>query len=137
MKKLILLNCLVFLFATARAKPVPAEIQRSFSLKFPSATNVHWSRESQKEWEAEFVNEGVKTSANFLLDGNWVETETEIPVTQLPEKVVSAIKAAYTNWRIVEADKIVKSNGELLFEAELKVGIRKKEVVLKEDGTFH
>jgi len=118
------------------ASTPPEKVVQALNQKFPNIQNAHWGKESKSEWEAEFIYNGVKTSANFLTDGQWLETETKIPITELPAAVTQSIQANYKASKLVGADKIETTN-ETLYEADLKSGIKIKEVVFNSDGTIH
>ena len=137
MKKSILpFLYLLLLSAITFAGTPPAEVQKAFEQKFAEATHIKWEKENKKEWEAEFVLGGTKVSANFLNDGSWVETETEISVSDLPVKVAASIKQKFTDCEVVSAFKIENVTHQTTYEADIKTGKSKKEVVLSEDGTF-
>ncbi|HMG14160.1 MAG TPA: PepSY-like domain-containing protein [Saprospiraceae bacterium] len=136
MKKLIaLIFILAFIINFSYAGSPPAVIQKAFELKFPKATKVSWGKENKSEWEAEFTLDGNKISANFALDGSWLETEREIPVSQLPKPVIEAINKSNPGWKITEADKTETAKNGLIYEAEIKSGFHKKVIAFKEDGT--
>jgi hypothetical protein len=137
MKKpfLLLTSILLIIYSCLGVKP-PDAVQKAFDQKFPSALNVSWGKESSAEYEAEFIWNGNNVSANFFADGSWLETETEIPVSQLPAKIVTSINNQYPGWQIVGADKIETPKKDTFYEADIKSGSKKKEVELKEDGTF-
>ena len=80
--------------------------------------------------------DGKKISSNFGLDGKWLETETEIPISSLPKAVTDAITSKYPGWVIKEADKTDTFKHGLIYEADIKSGASKKEVAYKEDGTI-
>jgi len=137
MKKNLLLALSVCLItAASSATEAPKSVQENFAKKFPAAKSVKWDKEGSKEYEASFVLDGVKCSANFSTDGTWLETETEIKISELPTAVTSAIKAKYADWEIKGAAKMETSKGETKFEADLKKGKKEKEVQYKADGTF-
>lgn len=115
----------------------PAAVKQAFQQKFPNATKVKWEKEEANEWEAEFILENKEMSASFAANGTWLETETEIVLSQLPENVLNTLKKQYAGWKILEPEKVETAQHGVLYEVELKKqGEKKKEVQLKEDGTF-
>ncbi len=137
MKKSILSILLFSSFvAPSFAVTIPDAVQKAFQEKFPTATSVKWGKENATEYEANFKINGTNASANFSDKGIWLETETEIPLAQLPEAVAKTIKKQYPQSTITGADKIENSKNETHFEADLKTGGKTKEVLFKADGTF-
>lgn len=136
MKKVILFAASIFVFSSFvfAAKP-PAKVQRAFEAKFPAAANVKWGKENSTEWEAEFTLNGVKTSANFKTTGDWVETESKIDVSELPEAVTSEIKKLYPKGEITAAFRIESAKDGTKYEADVRTGKKIGEVILKADGT--
>ena len=129
-----ILGLLALSAAVFAAKP-PTKVTKAFEAKFANAANVKWGKENATEWEAEFTLNGVKISANFKNDGSWVETETEIAVADLPTAVAAAIKSGHAGWTVSHAFKIESASKGTSYEVEITSGGKKKEVMLKEDGT--
>ena len=127
-------SVLVLAGAAFAAVP-PAKVTNAFNAKFAHAANVKWAKENAKEWEAEFTIDGVKMSANFANDGSWVETETEIPIGDLPSAVASSIKRSHAGWTVTHSYRIESASKGTFYEAEIRSGKKKQEVILKEDGS--
>ena len=122
--------------ANSQGIKVPAAVKNAFSAKYPNATHVTWGKENAKEYEAEFKLNNTNVSANFGLTGNWVETETVIPITDLPAVVTDAIKKKYPSAVITMAEKLEMPGGKLLYEAAFKVKGKKKSLELNPDGSL-
>ena len=65
---------------------VPAAVKNAFTSMYPSASAVKWEMENT-QYEGEFKESGVETSAIFDASGNYVQTEVEIAVKSLPGAV--------------------------------------------------
>jgi uncharacterized lipoprotein NlpE involved in copper resistance len=135
-KYFLLMITMLAITLSALAINVPKAVSDAFTKKFPGATNVKWDKENKNEYEAEFTLNGKSGSANFLTDGSWVETEMEINVSDLPAAASTSVKTKYPGATIIKVYKLDNAKGELTYEAELKTGNKKKEMVLKADGTI-
>jgi uncharacterized lipoprotein NlpE involved in copper resistance len=141
MKKLLMLSSLIAIITFSAcaqeldASKVPVTVKAAFAKKFPGAT-PEWGKENSKEYEAEFKMNGKSASANFLTDGSWVETEMEINNAELPQPAAAAVKTKYPDATILKVFKIDNAKGDVTYEAEIKTGSKKKELVLKADGTI-
>tara|TARA_R110000868_G_scaffold332387_1_gene593426 strand:+ start:15197 stop:15616 length:420 start_codon:yes stop_codon:yes gene_type:complete len=136
MKKLVMILSIVLICSCAFAGTPPDAVKKSFAKKFPTATKVSWGVEGPKEWEADFTYEGNKISANFFEDGTWLETEREIKAVNLPKAVLTVLKSKYNDWKIVEADKTETSKKGIIYEVDLRKGMKSKSLAFKEDGTL-
>lgn len=135
--KNILMTTLVVLATSFTFAGIPPEkIKIAFEKKFPNANKIKWGKEGKTEWEAEFKMNEISCSANFAIDGSWLETETEIKVSELPEVVSKAILSKYPTAKITSADKIESAKKPTVYEADLKIGRKEKEVLVHSDGTF-
>ena len=118
----------------AKKDKIPQAVVESMKNKFPDAQKVIWEKE-KSEYEASFVVNGIKTSANFKLDGTWTETESVIPVSGLPKIVLDGILAAYPAATIVGTAKIETPGKGVQYEADIQRGKKKTEILFNADGT--
>jgi hypothetical protein len=134
MKKSMLVLGLVFgTTLTSFAQKVPSKVEEEFKVKFPNATGIEWGKEGKNEWEAEFKIKDVKYSSNFLVDGTWKVTESEIPSSSLPKEVTATISKDFPGFKAKKVEKIesAEMNG---FEIQLVNGKSKKEIVIDASG---
>jgi hypothetical protein len=123
--------------ATYAQKPnVPVAVTNAFNAKFPGATDLKWEKENSKELEANFKLNNTTVSANFGLDGSWVETETTIPAAELPAAVTNAVNIKYPGAVYFLTERIEKPGNEICYEVNIKVNGKKKELELTADGGF-
>ena len=134
MKKTMISCAIIMIAISCSAQNAPAAAVKALKEKFPNATNVKWGKENAHEYEAEFKDGAKTVSANFSDKGDWMETETEIEVSALPQKVTDAFKKSYPGTTILEADRIEKPGGVIHYEVEYKSGLKKHEIVFDEDG---
>lgn len=121
---------------SAFAINVPKAVTDAFAKKFPGAINIKWGKENAKEYEAEFKLKGKSVSANFLTDGSWVETEAEISGSEIPDNIADAVNKKHPGSTILKMYKIETAKGITTYEAEIKDGIKKSEMIINEDGSF-
>ncbi len=139
MKNAILLLTLVLCVCTsayAQKINVPQAAKDAFADKFPKAEDVKWDKENSSEYEANFKLDGVEMSAVFTKDGTWKETETSIGTDQLPQLVLDAIKLNYSSGTLYGASKIVRADDTTIYEADIKMKSKKKEVLFDEKGNI-
>jgi Putative beta-lactamase-inhibitor-like, PepSY-like len=134
--KQLMISCaiIIMIAASCNAQNAPAAVTKAFQAKFPDAKNIKWGKENAHEYEAEFTDGAKKVSANFTDKGEWVETETMIETSALPQKVLDAFHKSYPNITIAGADKIEKSNGTTHYEVEYKSGAKLHEIIFDEEG---
>lgn len=142
MKSLLMLASSLISFATISygqkisEKNLPVAVKTAFSTKYPAATNIKWGKENAKEYEAEFKLNNSDVSANFLVTGEWVETEKVVSVADLPATITNAIKSKYPSALLNKAEKLEKPGGKVLYEVFIKLNGKTKEVELNADGSF-
>ena len=109
---------------------IPAAVKTAFQKQYPSV-KASWDKEDVN-YEANFKQNGKTISAVIDKNGTIVETETDIPVTDLPKAVQDYMKKNYPGTKIEEAAKIVKANGDINYEAE----VHHKDVIFDVNGKF-
>ena len=114
---------------------VPDVVKNAFTNRFPTATNIKWEKENKTELEANFKMNNTDVSANFGLDGTWVETETTIPASELPAAITNAVNTKYPGAVYGRTEKIEKPGGKVLYEVNVTVNGKKKELELNPDGS--
>ncbi|NLR82426.1 PepSY-like domain-containing protein [Chitinophaga eiseniae] len=135
MKHYLMFGCLLLSMPAFAQKisesKVPAAVKAAFSSKFPAATGVKWEME-QKNYEAGFKENHQHISAVFDTKGTWMETETPIPATDLPEAARKYIARHYKGIRMKETARIEKADGTVNYEAE----ISGKDIIFDSKGTL-
>jgi hypothetical protein len=123
MKRSILLLAIGFIAIGANAQKlkesdVPPTIKNAFAKLYPSAKVEKWEKE-QNNYEAEFHD--VKTEISVLLgpNGQLLETEKEIAVSELPKAVSDYAAKNVAGKKIKEASKITDAKGTVTYEAEI------------------
>jgi hypothetical protein len=117
------------------AAKVPAAATAAFKQHFPAAKVVQWEKEGT-DYEAGFRQAGAEMSALITSAGVLKETETELPVAQLPAPVQKALATKYKTARITEAAKIVSAaTGATTYEAEISQGGKPRDILFAADGT--
>ncbi|WP_300603039.1 hypothetical protein [Niabella sp.] len=111
------------------AAPVPAAVKTAFEHQYPG-TKAKWEPEDGN-CEASFINKGVKTSAVYNKAGKLVETETAISGDAFPKAAKDYI-ARKKLGVVTETAKIIKADGTVSYEAEIK----KTDYLFDEKGNF-
>jgi Putative beta-lactamase-inhibitor-like, PepSY-like len=125
-------------YATSFAQgQTPKAIVEAFNSKFPNATKVKWEKESDIEYEANFVLNGINQSANYAIDGKWLETESHTNFAKLPVVVQTAFNTNHKGAKVKAIACIENSKGETLYEIEVKKGLKEVEYFYNPDGTIH
>ena len=109
---------------------VPAAAKAAFAKKYPGVKGS-WDKEGAN-YEVNFKQGVAAMSALMDDNGTIVEIETSIHVSDLPKAVHNYMKKHYAGTKIQEAAKIVRSNGEVNYEAE----INHKDVIFDANGKF-
>lgn len=97
---------------------VPQAVKEAFKKSFPNAQHEKWEKEDQK-FEAEFSLNKTEMSALFSPEGELIETEVEISVSDLPAPIANYVAMNLTSKKIKEASKITDAAGKISFESEV------------------
>lgn len=140
MKHVFLFSIGLFTLSCSNAqKPtketIPASVKEAFAKKYPAAKVMEWEVE-ENGFEAEFKMKKVEMSANFDKDGAFMEEETEIKTSELPDSVKEYCTKTYPDHKLTEAAKIIDANGKLMYEAEMKKGKVHFDVLFDSSGNF-
>lgn len=100
-------------------KNVPAPVKSALQMNFPQAKAEKWEKEGDN-FEAEFKLNKLEQSVLITAQGNIIETEIEIALSQLPKGVLEYVKNIYKGQSIKEAAKITDAQGTVTYEAEIK-----------------
>ncbi len=132
---MILMLCmgLIATIYAQKSKVTPAA-EKAFTQKFPTAKEVKWEMEAKDEYEASFVMDGKKGSANFSGKGDWMETEMTIPQSKTPNSVLDGFNKAFAGATIKEVYKIESKEGKNYFEIEYSLKGKSKEAKLDPTG---
>jgi len=107
---------------------VPETIETNFASLYPKADEVRWEKE-KGEYEAEFEVDEKEMSVLFDSIGNFIESEVEIELTELPATITKFIKDELTEVKVREASKITDAKGVVTYELEIK-----KDLIFSADG---
>ncbi|MAS91957.1 MAG: hypothetical protein CMO55_02075 [Verrucomicrobiales bacterium] len=111
---------LPLLLIKATASAVPKEAEESFEKQYPDAKDVDWEVDRNGYWEAGFKIDDTKFRADFEDNGKWIETETNIEFSELPDKVQKAIRKDYPDDEITEIEKVDNALRGTFFDVEFK-----------------
>ena len=133
MKKMLLSIVLLTVITVQAQKnispdKVPAGTKNAFAKAHPNVIGK-WEME-EGEYEVSFKEGGKAMSCVIDKNGMIKETETVIPVSELPAPVSDYIAKHYKGVIVKEAATIVKADGKTIYEAE----INGKDVLFDADG---
>jgi len=136
MKKLIMMALIADIAGLSscaqklKESKVPAAAIATFQKQYPN-TKATWGKEDAV-YEVNFKKDGKEMSAIIDEKGTIIETETMIAVSDLPAAILDYMNKHYKGMEVKEAAKIIKANGDINYEAEIK----KKDIVFDANGNF-
>lgn len=102
------------------AYAVPDAVEKVFEKQYPGAKDVEWEVDANGFWEAGFEEDGVKYRADFRESGQWIETETSIEFSDLPDAVQTAVREQYPDEEVSEVEKVDSALRGIFFDVEFK-----------------
>lgn len=118
----------------ASMDPPPTKVETAFKEQFPSINDVKWAK-GDNTFIAEFKENNSLMRVSFDTSGNVLESETEIDVKDLPEKVVLYVTTQDETAKILKAYKIVKTDRhKVLYDVVAKIHYKKTKITISSDG---
>ena len=139
MKKIFLLALVLSAGLTytvnAQIRKLPAEVTNSFSEKYPDAKNVEW-KDKLSNFSAGFEWKDEKYEAHFNKKGEWLSTDKEIDINDLPAKVKDGFdKSKYSDWETKNVYRIDMPDDRINYRVHVsKSTIQKKILLFNEKG---
>jgi len=112
---------------------VPEKVSTAFDEMFPGSANIEWEMDDEGIWEVEYNFRGTELESSFNENGEWLETERELEIENIPEKILKTLSLNYKEWKIEEAE-FVKRPDFSGYEINLEKGNYKTEVLVSADG---
>lgn len=123
MKHLLILSMAIAGFTAVKAQKknsspkVPAATKDAFMKAHPNVSGK-WEKE-EGSYEVTFKEGGKDMSCVIDKSGTIQETETVIPVSELPAAITASIAQQYKGVKVKEAATISKADGTTLYEAQI------------------
>lgn len=125
------------------------EVVNAFKSKYPDAKKVSWKIKAGYH-VVDFVNGTYETEAWYDDSGNWIATETDIPLSAMPYAVRESFGySRYSTWHVDETSQLEREDApEPLYIIEVenndmevalhyaKEGTLVREIIGKDNGEF-
>lgn len=137
MKKQFLLLAMPLMggWLMAQNPSVPSAVNHTFLQKFPNLKAERWVEEDGI-WEAQLHHQGREIEAKFTDAGQWIETEMELHIQNLPPVVTNGLASKYPNHQIQEAEWHESAKEGISYELEIEHGGKTIELLMDEKGTI-
>ena len=115
---------------------VPVELQNALSSKYPNVTNVKWESKAGY-YVADFYDQ-YEISAWFTQDGIWKMTETDIPLSALPQEIQASFENSeyYLTWKVDDVDKLERDGFEIIYVIEVEKQNQEVDLHYSANGTL-
>ncbi|HXB12392.1 MAG TPA: PepSY-like domain-containing protein [Bacteroidia bacterium] len=98
---------------------VPAAVKIEFKSLYPNIATVKWEKENGN-YEANFSENKIETSATMDASGKLLETEQTIAIVSLPKGATDYLAKNLAGKKVKEASKIKDAAGKITYEAEVE-----------------
>lgn len=121
--------------ANAQIRKIPAEVTNAFSEKYADAKNVEW-KDKLSYFASSFEWKGDKYEAHFNKKGEWLNTEKELQVSDLPSAVKDGFdKSKYTDWETKSVYRIDLPEDKVNYRVHIsKSSVQKKILLFNAEG---
>lgn len=134
MKNIIFFTTIISL-AGCMLTQTPDAVKKNFNKKYPNATDVSWGIDRNSFHEAHFKLDGIKYRADYMLNGNWVETETNVGWKDLPDAVKKAFEEEDKKKDIIEIELVDHNSKGSFYDIEYKTGGGKLDIAIRPNGS--
>lgn len=130
----ILLLLTPYVAAQKAASKAPATAVAHLTANYPGAAVKEW-KQGAKNWKAEFKLKGEEYDAFYTPAGAWVRTEHNIPKSELPAAVTTALKASkYDSWKIDDVEEHATPEQPKLYKLKMEIEVKKAELFFTTEG---
>ena len=103
----------------SKSGKIPAIVKAAFEKAYPQVKDAKWEKENGN-FEAGYTENKSKKSVLLDAKGKVLETEYEIPLTNLSKAITDYVAKNYPNKKVKGAAKITDFNNKVTYEAEVK-----------------
>jgi hypothetical protein len=117
-------------------REIPAEVSSALKEKYPNvkSSDINWNKEGEN-YQAEFINKGLKYQVVIDGSGNWLATETEMTRSELPDKVKEGLKnSEFSSWDVKEVEKRESPQAKSQYIIEVEKGSQDFDVYFDQNG---
>ena len=104
--------------------------------KYPGATIRHSEYEQNGLLEVEILHDSRIKDVFFNSANEWVKTDWDVSLAELPTAVTDAVSAEYSDYRIDDADYEERPNG-VYYKLELERGNYERYVYVTPEGVIY
>lgn len=127
------LIAILLIFFSCESTEVPRDIQLKFLEIEPSAHNIAWKIDNNI-YQVDCLVDAKHTTSYFDKDGNWLETESEIDIEDLPEAILKTLQTKLSEYSIKDIELVKTNVSQVLYEVDLKKGSKVYDILFDETG---